>query len=301
MAKLFDLAKNALRRILGRRDLVRANPITVLDPIVEAKKVRSPPPPPVRNDDGRGLIGPPVQIPPSQRSVPTPQETRDIAEVNETYNDIQLLGRDQGHDEGGIDGVMAKMRRVTSSNVWGYYFEVEGGYSQNVGKYRGSKSGLLYVTFLAEAPPGGKRPDSAGPTYVYFDVPVSKFEQFHAASDSSAGRAVWDYLRVRGTSWQHQHRYRLAQVQGDYVPRKATRDGFKDRQLLDPSGAKIPNATWAALSRLKHSPLADIRKYAGRMQALLLKEQGMRRSTLPARSFLPNRAAPNRGKPNRGN
>lgn len=292
MARLFDLAKGALRRILSRRELVRAEPITVLEPFVKAKPIKPPPsliPPPVQNDDGRGLKGPPVQIPAPPRSTPNAQEQRDVAEINQVYSDVQLLGRDQGHDVGGIDAVMAKMRRVKSSNVWGYYYELENG-----------KSGLLYVTFLAEAPPGGARPQSAGPTYVYFDVSVSKFKQFQAASDASAGKAVWDYLRVRGNTWQHQNRYRLAQVQGDYIPRKATREGFKDRRLIDPAGAKIPNSTWSAISRLEHSPLASIRVYANRMKGLLLKQQNLRRSTLPAREWLPNRATPNRGKPNRG-
>lgn len=300
MAGLFGLAKNALRRVLQRRDLVRANPITRLSPLVPAELVK-PTPPPVRNDDGRGKIGPPKPIPaPPRASGPNPQELRDIKEVQDTYDDIQLIGRDQGHDASGIDAVMSKMRKVSSSNVWGYYFEIESGFSQQSGKYRGAKSGLLYVTFLAEAPRGGKRPSSAGPTYVYFDVPIKKFEQFQAASESSAGKAVWDYLRVRGSMWQHQHRYRLAQVQGDYIPRKATRDGFKERRLLNPDAKKIPNTTWAAMSRLEHSGSAEIRKYAGKMKQLLLREQGIRRSTLAPRSFLPNRAAPNRGKPNRG-
>lgn len=318
MGKLFDLAKGALRRVIGRRELVRGQPISVLEPLVKATGVRPPKaisvepiplvpatrvgqqPPPVKNDDGRGMIGPPVYVPVPPRTVPNAQEQRDIAEVNEVYTDIQLSGRDQGHDAGGVDAVMAKMRRVKSSNVWGYFFEVEGGYNQSVGKYRGAKSGLLYVTFLAEAPPGGHRPQSAGPTYVYFDVPITKFQQFQSASEASAGKAVWDYLRVRGTTWQHQHRYRLVQTQGDYIPRKATRDGFKDRRLIDPAGAKVPNSTWSAISRLEHSPLATIRVYANRMKNLLLKEQNLRRSTLPARSWMPNRAPPNRAKPKRG-
>jgi hypothetical protein len=288
MAGLFGLAKNALRRILGRRSVIRATPVTRLESLVKAE-LADPTPPPVANDDGRSRLGPPVPIVSAPQTAPTQRELNDVRQVQETYDDIQQLGRDQGHDEGGIDSVMAKMRQVSSSNVWGYYFELES-----------SKSGLLYVTFLAEAPSGGKRPSSAGPTYVYFDVPTSKFEQFQAASESSAGRAVWDYLRVRGTSWQHQHRYRLAQVQGDYIPRKATRLGFQNRQLLDPSGKKIPNATWAAISRLERSKLRKIREYANKMKQLLLNEQGIRRSTLPPRTFLPNRGTPNRGRPNRG-
>jgi hypothetical protein len=298
---LFSLARRALERIFTRRSLVRAAPITRLNPLVKAEPVqRTPPPPP---EDGRGKLGPPRVIATPIRPGPTPQELADIKEVQDVYDEIQLTGRDQGYDAGGIDAVMAKMRQVSSSNVWGYYFEVEGGYSQSVGKYRGAKSGLLYVTFLAEAPPGGQRPSTAGPTYVYLDVPFTKYQQFEKATEASAGRAVWDYLRVRGTSWKHQHRYRLAQVQGEYIPRKASRLGFVDRNLINPEQKSVPNSTWQALSRLassKSSNSDEIKKYANQMKQLLLQQVNIRRSTLPARRYIPKTGAPNRGKPNRG-
>ncbi len=41
--------------------------------------------------------------------------------------------------------------------------------------------------------------------YAYFKVPIAKYLQFEDATRESAGRAVWDYLRVRGSHWAHQH------------------------------------------------------------------------------------------------
>jgi hypothetical protein len=143
------------------------------------------------------------------------------APEEEIYDDITLLGRDRAYDDDRLGVVMTRMRKVSSSNVYGYYFEREAG-------SRNPNAGILYVTFL-----GGEADDRSGPgpTYAYYDVPVSKWRQFDAAADASAGGAVWDYLRVRGSAWQHQQRYRLIQVEGDYIPRKATRFGYKTRNL----------------------------------------------------------------------
>ncbi len=250
-----------------------------------------PGPPPIVSRPGMPPAPPapqPTQQPVPQTQLgPTPQESRDIEEVQQVYSEIQLLGRDRGlSDE--MQAVMDGMRRVASSNVYGYFFELE----------RGS-SGLLYVTFLG-VNPNHSRSSSPGATYVYFDVPTAKFNEFQQASEASAGKAVWDYLRVRGTVWQHQHRYRLVQSSGNYIPRKATKLGFKTRQVAPTGQPKIPNSTWSAISRLERSPSSDIRVYAGKIKQALLGERGFRRSTLAPRSFLPNRGTPNRGRPNRG-
>lgn len=327
MAKLFDLAKSAaqkaaaaamaVRNLLGRRkELPKSGPVappTPLPPVATSASRRLPrnapivPFPPRREDSLPGrppsvtegmqpvvpnaALRPQQPVPPAQPPrgtiQPTAQEARDIQEVEEVYTEVQLFGRDRGFSDD-MEAVMQGMRRVSSSNVFGYFFELER-----------PGSGLLYVTFLGQTV-SGARTSSAGATYVYFDVPTSKFDEFQRASESSAGGAVWDYLRVRGSSWEHQHRYRLVQTAGDYIPRKATRGGFKTRQLAQPGQPKIPNSTWAAISRLEKSEDSTIKEYAGRMKQRLLQNSGFRRSTLPARGWSPNRGTPNRGRPNRG-
>ncbi len=287
--KLFQLAKRAagaLRNAIGRRSSP-STPIPPPPPVVRsAPRQPSPPIPP-------GPLIPPPRIPRNTPSAPppeqrqqqeqeqrqktvTPQEQRDVKHVQEVYDKIQWLGRDRSYDSpNAISQMMTQMRRVNSSNVWGYFYELEPGKQ---------KSGILYVTFLAEAPRGGSRPTSAGPTYAYYDVPLKKYESFQRASDSSAGKAVWDYLRVRGSSWDHRYRYKLVQVTGDYVPRKATRRGLRTRHLQNPHAAQIPNTVWSAISRLQRSPNPEVVGYANRMRRMLLQEAGHRRSTRPERA-----------------
>jgi hypothetical protein len=159
-----------------------------------------------------------VHLPPRETLSPDPASQPPL---EEPYDNIQLLGRDRSYDDS-LQRVMDRMRIVQSSNVYGYYYEIE---------TTPERGGILYVTFL-----GGEGEDRSGPgaTYAYYDVPLEKYRRFQNASAVSAGNAVWDYLRIRGTIWNHQHRYRLIQVSGDYIPRKATRLGFKTRHLPAP-------------------------------------------------------------------
>lgn len=170
--------------------------------------------------------------------------------------EIVPTGRDRSYLLAEWANVMAAMRLTPgSTNVFGYYFQFE---SKQVG--------ILYVTFLAVGV-GGKR-SGPGQTYAYYNVPGRKYHEFARASDSSAGGAVWDYLRIRGTIAGHQHNYRLIQSHGDYVPRKATPLGFRTRNVT-------------AIGQ------------TGR--------RSYRRSTLPERLFArPNRGTPDRGTPDRG-
>jgi len=286
--RLFDLAKQAVRRLLGRKSLQRPRSAPLRPPIPPGPIAA---PPIIPRTSGNQTAGQRQQ----QAAQFSPAEQRDIKAVQEVYDDIELLGRDRSYDDpNAVDRLMDKMRQVSSSNVWGYYFELEG--SQH--------SGLLYVTFLAESTPGGKRPQSPGSTYVYFDVPTKKYHEFARASDSSAGKAVWDYLRVRGTVWQHQHRYRFIQNQGEYIPRKATKTGFRTRHQQNPFASRIPNETWSALSRLEKSKNPAVADYGRKMRRDLLQKSGHRRSTLEPRTFLKKSTQPqtllNQGKPNRG-
>jgi hypothetical protein len=117
-----------------------------------------------------------------------------------------------------------------------------------------------------------KRPNSPGPTYAYFDVPWRRFKSFEAAAtNQSAGGAVWEYLRVRGSKWDHRFPYRLVggvevPQGGIYVPRKATRLGLRTRTLPTPGTGR----------------------------------RGFVRSSLPEQPWAPNRGKPDRGEPDRG-
>ena len=73
--------------------------------------------------------------------------------------------------------------------------------------------------------------------YAYYDVPATVYTQFKSAA--SAGKFVWDRLRVRGTIHGHQYQYRLVSgqvsiqqgVSGVYIPRKATKRGLMVRSV----------------------------------------------------------------------
>lgn len=148
------------------------------------------------------------------------------------------------------------MTRVSSSNVYSYAFDPES-----------RRHGILYVTFLRKW--RGETLGGPGPTYAYYDVPVKVFHKFREAAKGSAGGAVWDMLRIRGTLWGHQYTYRLIHVEGEYVPRKATKRGFRTR----------------------HVP------------AIGMGRREFRRSTLPDQIFsrgTPDRGDPDRGYPDRG-
>jgi hypothetical protein len=108
--------------------------------------------------------------------------------------------------------------------------ETQPGYQPRRRQDKRTKTGTLIVTFKYWDPSTGSvRPDAPGATYAYSNVTESKYNSFRTSS--SAGDAVWDYLRVRGTISGHQHNYRLISASGEYIPRKATANGFKKRTL----------------------------------------------------------------------
>lgn len=225
------------------------------------------PPFPVPGESGSGPAAPPVQprsgkggggfIPPRPPRPPVGTPDPDEGD-DEAFDDIEILGRDASYDHADWKVVMDQMRLTPgSTNVYGYYFEFES-----------CTTGILYVTFLADY--RGEKREGPGATYAYYTVPARKYHQFQEAAASSAGNAVWDFLRIRGTIWGHQHQYRLVQVHGDYIPRKATKKGYRTRHLL-------------AIGE------------TGR--------RSYRRSTLPERLFPAggvDRGRPDRGEPDRG-
>lgn len=174
------------------------------------------------------------------------------------HGDIELLGRGVQYDEDDFFAMMDVAEKTPhSSNVYSFFFERES-----------RKHGIMYVTFQRTME-GGKKIMAPGPTYAYYDVPVKKAVEFRKSAKSSAGGAVWDELRIRGTYHGHQFQYQLIHVSGEYVPRKASPKGFVSRAVAD----------------------------------LGVGRRSYRRNTLPPVRFNnggPDRGGPNRGTPDRG-
>jgi hypothetical protein len=176
----------------------------------------------------------------------------------------EAKSEDQGEREWGnkaaTDWLVQSEVKVSSSNVYSYAFAQE---TENFG--------TLYVTFLAWHPGMKKASSAAGATYAYYGVSLQQYRSFSREAAASAGGAVWDYLRTRGSISGHQHPYELVggtlvTRQEIYIPRKVTEEGYFRRSVQVPHRGR---GTW-------------------------------QRSSLPSREFLPNRGEPNRGESNRG-
>jgi hypothetical protein len=266
LSKLASDIRNALRIGRSARDRDDGAWVKSLAELAStARQKRSGPP--VVQEDPSSIIPPPVQQDYRRRITDDPEVALEY-EDDDPESMPELLGRGAAHDEDEWNAVRTKRRLVQSSNVYAYHFIPEQ-----------RSMGILYVTFLHwEQGMKSDERSGPGPTYAYYDFPIAKYAQFEAATRESAGKAVWDYCRIRGSQHAHQHRYTLIQVEGDYIPRKATVRGFAARTLL-------------AIGKDRYNP------------------EMMRRSTLEPRKFLggggggnggPNRGAPNRGTPNRG-
>ncbi len=231
---------------------------------------------------------PPIMGADEDPEVELEYEDEDEEPVDDGYTDVELLGRSAAyHPDAWEEIERSQIRVVESSNVYSYAYESE----------PGKRGGILYVTFLNWEPGMGQGERSGpGPTYAYYDFPEAKYRAFQSQAAASAGRAVWDFCRVRHTVHEHQHRYELVQVGGDYIPRRATAKGFATRHLISPGltpevRKKIGRRLKALKQAQKNNPNARD-AYVDRM---------VRRSTLAPRQWLPNRGTPNRGTPNRGN
>jgi hypothetical protein len=134
------------------------------------------------------------------------------------------------------------IRTPGSSNVHSFYFVKERRHNTKTG-------GILYVTFLAWSPgmkAKARKGAGPGPTYAYYGMPIATYKKFkHRAMFKSAGKAVWDFLRMRGAGNQarSQYPYQLTRVSAlgepdldAYVPRKITRKGLRTRNLPDLTG-----------------------------------------------------------------
>ena len=181
--------------------------------------------------------------------------------TDDAEDDIEVLGRaDLGAYPDAEEFVQGETRTPGSSNVYSYFWKPD----VRIGARNPAKAntnGTLFVTFKAWWPGAKEKSDQAGPTYAYSNVPMGKYMEFEKAASGSAGGAVWDYLRVRGSRYGHQHPYRLVAgvpvpEGGEYVPRKATRKGFQSRTLVNPrAGTRqgstlgedlLPESQWGA-------------------------------------------------------
>lgn len=237
-------------------------------------------------DRFRVAVAPPIQE--EEPFVSEPRESSFDAQTQEGFDAVEMLGRDASYDEDQWRRVQeSQIRVVSSSNVYSYAWEWEGGVSER---------GILYVTFLYWEP-GMKQQErqGPGPTYAYYDFPRQRFEEFNAASEESAGKAVWDFCRIRGSRHAHQHRYRLVSVSGKYVPRKVTQRGFKRRTLVR-----------AGMQPSKRRMLSQVALLtAGKRTMNELDNHQLplsfTRSQLADENFGGvDRGEPNRGRPNRG-
>jgi hypothetical protein len=78
-----------------------------------------------------------------------------------------------------------------------------------------------------------------GALYAYLDVPSRVFERMKLGA--SKGKFVWNELRIRGTIYGHKFPYHLVQgfvstqrgVGGTYIPRRATKEGFRTRSVAE--------------------------------------------------------------------
>ena len=143
-----------------------------------------------------------------------------------------------------------------------------------VSNYRGSGGQTSMAGDLGRTIQG--KTNAPGVLYAYFKVPVAIYKKLKEAS--SKGKAVWDHLRIRGTVWGHEFRYRVVaavEVGGEngkrayYVPRNATKDGFKSRAVAVSGSGRRAFANATLPSQRGHNTR-------------------------------PNRGRPNRGRPNRG-
>jgi hypothetical protein len=237
-------------------------------------------------DRFRKVVPPPIQEQPLE--ILYPKENNFDGTTDEGFDAVEILGRDATYDEELWNRVQeSALRVVSSSNVYSYAWEPD---------HEGSINGVLYVTFL-HWEPGMKQDERTGPgpTYAYYDFPRYRFDAFNKEAEDSAGRAVWDFCRVRGSRHAHQHRYRLVAVSGEYVPRKATARGFKRRTLIRAgmSPGKRRMLSQVALLTSGKSTLGELENNQ--------LPRSFRRSTLADEEFgTPDRGEPNRGRPNRG-
>lgn len=173
----------------------------------------------------------------------TRQPTRqEIQQAAEEFVPAELVDTDQPNTTRPRSRPAADPTAVeVESQPIGYTFFAPN--STNVYSYRyDHENHDLYVTFRPKEKlqkGSDQRANQAGYTYKYFNVPETVWNRFraNAQADMRGGEEVWDELRRRGSIYGTQFHYSLvdaSEVNGaTYVPRRATRKGFKKRSVID--------------------------------------------------------------------
>lgn len=239
-------AKPRPRDVQSAVDLLKQEGIDVSPP--KPPRTGPPaPPPPVQRPTRPGQP-PPRQPPPRQIPSHGRRQTR-IRDVRDLDNDWP--------EEQVIDTRIISAPIVTNSNVFDN--EIETPQSSNVFSFAYDfDQSILYVTFKAPGPAVKKetrvssstgkeytlyhRAHKRGPMYSYGGrmrkIPQHVYSRMKSAA--SAGEFVWDELRIRGTIYGHRYPYTLVNP-GElsdgsvYVPRKATKRGFRVRSAYIPN------------------------------------------------------------------
>lgn len=216
-----------------------AGPPVIPPPLPRQKPYTGAQPPPLPGQRP-GTTLPPYTGPqppplPSQRQ-PQAETPRELPRVRELLNDDwpeeHFIDTSKLSPERSVFD--QEIQTPESSNVFAFSFD--------------RHEGILYVVYKARGKPDkeGKRPHVRGPMYSYGGrkrpVPAMVFLAMVAAV--SKGRFVWDELRVRGTLWGHQYPYTLVEADyggpAAYVPRKATRRGYRVRSVQQVSAVRTP-------------------------------------------------------------
>jgi hypothetical protein len=219
----------------------------------------------------------------------------------EEVDDVEVLGRAdvQQWPKDMREDLETMIRTPGSSNVYAFTWIQDDQSFQAAWRQRNpdeGRVGTMIVTFKDWAPGQTDRTDTPGTTYAYSNVPYTKYQSFLGeTSHDSAGYAVWDYLRLRGTLSGHQHPYRLLSVSGEYIPRKATSQGFRQRTL--------PASPYGSVEHRRSTlPPGDLSRFGVTVPTEPAYSFSQARRLAPARNEAARRqrGEPNRGQPNTG-
>jgi len=244
------------------------------------------PPPPGRTDRG-GRADSGISIPPDVAELPGPES--EAGEEEYPYMSPYQEGHMLHINNAKIPRMGKRHFTPASSNVHSFQYDFATAtlYVQfkaplinqsSVTNYRDA-GGLMSMAGDMGKTIVGKS-NSPGALYAYFNVPNKVYKKMIASE--SAGKAVWDMLRIRGTIWGHQYRYALvagAEVPGEngepaiYVPRKVVSAGYRSRAVATPGMGRrgYANATLpqdlrghSTIRAMRHRPSRGVNPHRGR-------------------------------------
>ena len=231
----------------------------------------------------------PEELPPTKGDIPGPRSRKAIPDIDtepsrsigprvKRVREVGVSGARRSRDQQTTDPMMVDYRLGGLLPPTGdvdifaqeeYFSSSSNVYSMAYDETRG----ILYVTYMAPGSVGvvndvnscnGKRytynikPNERGPMYAYGGAgnPVPKSVWEEARKAGSAGKFVWDKLRVCGSFTGHQYKYSLVSpsMSGSlYIPRKAViyRDpetnqgklGFRERAVPTVGTGRRPYVT----------------------------------------------------------